>query len=253
MKDRTRRAKWAKEGRHALSREKIRTRKASSRVVKSRAGGKRERERIQISLWKKRIPLNKNISLCLLTRVDRFFPRKRERKAKSIRASRYHHGVFEPLAAVRGGEPLPVLAERTLHGEKVLDVERRREERIDWTRVVVGKNDFDANLVRFDEIDFTGVVVFGARRRRRQRRVDIRRAPRASSPPAKRGRGENRRGQNATRQKLKFRRRRGARGRAQARYVAKLVRGRAFSRANEFNGGNDRCDDVETGGSVVTE
>ena len=181
------------------------------------------------------------------------FPRERAFKGRRRECGDHsRHGVFEPLAAVRGGEPLPVLAERTLHGEKVLDVERRREERIDWTppRVVVGKNDFDANLVRFDEIDFTGVVVFGARR---QRRIDIRRAPRASSPPAKRGRGENRRGQNATRQKLKFRRRRGARGRAQARYVAKLVRGRAFSRANEFNGGNDRCDDVETGGSVVTE
>ena len=181
------------------------------------------------------------------------FPRERAFKGRRRECGDHsRHGVFEPLAAVRGGEPLPVLAERTLHGEKVLDVERRREERIDWTppRVVVGKNDFDANLVRFDEIDFTGVVVFGARR---QRRIDIRRAPRASSPPAKRGRGENRRGQNATRQKLKFRRRRGARGRAQARYVAKFVRGRAFSRANEFNGGNDRCDDVETGGSVVTE
>ena len=220
-----------------------------------RVGGKREREREFNSQEDKNSC--KNISRLLTGgNFDGFvFPRERALKGRRReRGDHSRHGVFEPLAAVRGGEPLPVLAERTLHGEKVLDVERRRrEERIDWTRVVVGKNDFDANLVRFDEIDFTGVVVFGARRRRRQRRVDIRRAPRASSPPAKRGRGENRRGQNATRQKLKFRRRRGARGRAQARYVAKLVRGRAFSRANEFNGGNDRCDDVETGGSVVTE
>ena len=34
---------------------------------------------------------------------------------------------------------------------------------------------------------------------------------------------------------------------------AKLVRGRAVSRANEFDGGDDRRDDVETGGSVVAE
>ena len=31
------------------------------------------------------------------------------------------------------------------------------------------------------------------------------------------------------------------------------LRGRAISRANEFDGGDDRRDDVETGGSVVAE
>ena len=69
------------------------------------------------------------------------FPRERAFKGRRRECGDHsRHGVFEPLAAVRGGEPLPVLAERTLHGEKVLDVERRRrEERIDWTRVVVGK------------------------------------------------------------------------------------------------------------------
>ena len=137
---------------------------------------------------------------------------------------------------MHGREP-PVLVERTLHVEKVLHLERRREERTIGSRVVD-----DSNLLRF----LRGERIFLFCRRR---------APQRPPPPTRRRdeNGRDQRRKSAATERFRFRGRRPTFGRTQARDDAKLVRGRAVSRANEFDGGDDRRDDVETGGSVVAE
>ena len=101
---------------------------------------------------------------------------------------------------MHGREP-PVLAERTLHVEKVLHLERRREERTIGSRVVD-----DSNLLRF----LRGERIFLFCRRR---------APQRPPPPTRRRdeNGRDQRRKSAATERFRFRGRRPTFGRTQAR------------------------------------